>query len=157
MTTYENIIATLKKYEIPYKEFNHAPILSYEDAEREKAVHQWEGTESKNVCLIGGDSSCCVYVTLAGIRVDMKKLKELTGIKYSLANEEELRRCTGCVPGCVAPFGFGEDVLLVIDENVFDVGAYLFSPGMTTKTVQMDAKHLRGIFLELPNQKVYLK
>ena len=52
MNIYENIITSLKQHNIDFKEYDHGPILSYEDAEREQKNCGWEGTESKNVCLI---------------------------------------------------------------------------------------------------------
>jgi Ala-tRNA(Pro) deacylase len=122
---------------------------------KKKAIHGWSGTESKNVCLIANDGSCCVYVTSAGKRVDMKKLKEEIGKKYRLADEEELKTNTQCVPGCVAPFGFSKDILIVVEEELLSVGKYLFSPGLTTKTIQINAHFLRNIFESLPNSKKY--
>jgi Ala-tRNA(Pro) deacylase len=156
MGIYENIIAVLKEKNIPYQEWEHAPILSYEDAEREQKNCGWEGIESKNVCLSGSDNSCCIYVTTAGKRVDMKKLKELTGQKYRLADETELKKHIGCVPGCVSPFGFTKDILMVIEEDIFNIGEYLFSPGLTTKTIQINAKFLKDIFQDMPNRKIYI-
>jgi Ala-tRNA(Pro) deacylase len=49
MALYNKIISLLEEYTIEYTEYNHAPILNYEDAEREKANHHWQGIESKNV------------------------------------------------------------------------------------------------------------
>jgi len=42
MKLYKKIIETLKQYNINYKEFDHDPILTYEDAEKEKNNHNWE-------------------------------------------------------------------------------------------------------------------
>ena len=50
---YPNIIELLQKHQIPYDEYDHDPIVSYEDAEREKERFSWVGIESKNVFLSG--------------------------------------------------------------------------------------------------------
>lgn len=42
MTLYNNILSLLEKYVVTYTEYNHLPILNYEDAEREKAIHDWK-------------------------------------------------------------------------------------------------------------------
>ena len=152
----QTISDILKQHNVPHAQYQHGAILSYDDAEREKDIHGWNGTESKSVCLIGSDGSCVVYVTVQGKRADTKRLKELTGVKYRLADEAELAYHTACVPGCVSPFGFPQSVTLAVDESVFGVGEYLFSPGIATKTIQMDSAFLKSIFSALPNRVLYL-
>ena len=73
---YETIISLLNEHKVPYQEFDHDPILSYENAEREKAKFGWSGVESKNVFMKGNDDRYYLCVTVQGKRVDMKKFKE---------------------------------------------------------------------------------
>jgi Ala-tRNA(Pro) deacylase len=149
---YDNIIHLLKEHEVAYREYDHAPILSYEDAEREKARHDWEGTESKNVFLRGADGHYYVFATVQGQRVDFSGLKALLGTKLSLASGDEVKEVSGCVPGCVAPFGFASDITIVVDPGLFKQDAYLFSPGVTTKTVCLEPAELTRVFSALPNR-----
>lgn len=81
-TIYENIINLLRQHQIAYKEYDHEPILSYEDAEKEKNKFHWEGVESK---------------------------------------------------------------------NIFQFTDYLFSPGVTTKTIQTNIQDLKPIFENMVN------
>lgn len=149
---YDNIIQLLKEHGVAYQEYDHAPILSYEDAEREKARHGWEGTESKNVFLKGADGRYYVFATVQGQRVDFSGLKALLGTKLSLASGDEVKEFSGCVPGCVAPFGFTPDITVVVDPMLFRQDAYLFSPGVTTKTVRLKPTELKRVFSTLPNR-----
>jgi len=51
MSLYPTIMSLLQKYAILYEEFDHDPILTYEDAAREQAKRERTGRESKNVFL----------------------------------------------------------------------------------------------------------
>ncbi len=151
---YENIIGLLKQHFVPYTEFDHDPILNYEDAEKQKQAFQWTGIESKNVFMKGSDGKYYVFVTFQGQRVDFKKLKELLGVKLSIASEEDVRTVIHCVPGCVAPFGFSDQITILLDPALFTHTDYLFSPGVTTKTIQTNAQELKKIFDSIPNRKI---
>ena len=151
---YETIISLLNEHKVPYQEFDHDPILSYENAEREKAKFGWSGVESKNVFMKGNDDRYYVCVTVQGKRVDMKKLKELLGVKLSIASEDDVRDVIHCVPGCVAPFGFSPDIVVLLDMTIFAHTDYLFSPGVTTKTIHADLRDLKRVFDALPNTKI---
>jgi Ala-tRNA(Pro) deacylase len=154
MNIYENIVALLKKYNIVYREYDHDPILNYEDAEREKARLGWTGVESKNVFMKGDDGLYYLYITTQGQKVDFKKLKDLLGVKFSIASGDDVVSVIHCVPGCVAPFGFSENIVIVLDRNVFQYDDYLFSPGVTTKTIQLNVKDLEPLIKGLPNKLV---
>ena len=151
---YSNIIALLNEHNISYREFDHDPILSYEDAEREKQRLGWNGVESKNVFLKGANGQYYLYVTTQGKRVDFSQLKELTGTKTSIASEDDVRNVIMCVPGCVAPFGFCKEITIIIDPRIYEHTDYLFSPGVTTKTIQTNIQDVKSIFSCLPNKVI---
>lgn len=149
---YERIINLLTTHNISYKEYDHDPIVSYEDAEREKNRLGWNGVESKNVFMRSADSAYYVMVTTAGKRVDFAGLKELLGTKLSIASEEDVRAVAECVPGCVVPFGFADHITILLDKSIFTHTDYLFSPGVTTKTVQLNIQDIKILLANLPNK-----
>lgn len=153
-TVYQNTIDLLNKYSITFKEYDHEPILNYDDAEREKKRLGWNGIESKNVFMKGSDGNYYLYVTTQGNNVDFKMLKNLLGVKLSIATAEDVENVIHCVPGCVAPFGFDESIIVLLDVSVFNNSDYLFSPGVTTKTIQTNIKDLKIIFENLPNKVI---
>lgn len=148
---YKNIINLLQKYQITYQEFDHDPILSYEDAEREAKKFGWKGIESKNVFMKGKNDQYYVFVTTQGVKVDFKAMKELLGTKCSLVSADEVKNVIHCVPGCVSPFGFSEEIKVILDPHLFNHDEYLFSPGVTTKTIQLNVKDLKIVFDDLEN------
>lgn len=151
---YSNIIKYLKDNQIGYDEYDHDPILNYEDAEREKKRFNWVGIESKNVFLAGDDGRYYLYVTVQGQKVDFKKLKELLGVKLRIASEEDVINVIQCSPGCVAPFGFDPSITILIDISIYQQTDYLFSPGVTTKTIHANFQELKKIFNDLPNKVI---
>lgn len=153
-TIYDRITGLLAEHGVAYKEYDHDPILTYEDAEREKARLGWDGIESKNVFMRGADGSYYVMMTTAGQRVDFARLKELLGVKLSIASEDDVRNFVECVPGCVVPFGYADHITLLLDKNIFQHTDYLFSPGVTTKTVQLNIQDIKNLLAGLPNKVI---
>lgn len=149
---YERIINLLTTHNITYKEYDHDPIVSYKDAEREKNRLGWNGVESKNVFMRGADGAYYTMVTTEGQRVDFAGLKELLGTKLSIASEEDVRAVAECVPGCVVPFGFADHITILLDKSIFTHTDYLFSPGVTTKTVQLNIQDIKILLANLPNK-----
>lgn len=156
VSIYDSVISLLQKHHIAYKEFDHSPILSYEDAEREQKIHGWQGIESKNVFIESKSGKFFIFVTVFTEKVEFGRLKELLGEKCSIGKREDVERVTGCVPGCVAPFGFPEDITVILDDKLFEHTDYLFSPGVTTKTIQLAIQDLKPVFDDLPNMVLVL-
>lgn len=154
--TYQHIIAHLSRHNIPFTEYSHDPILSYEDAEREQAKHGWEGTESKSVFLKSKSGKFYVYTTTMGEKVNFAKMKEITGEKMSVGSAEDLQRETDCIPGCVCPFGFKKEISIIVDTRIFELDAYLFSPGVAEKTLRIEMKKypIRKVFASLENEVI---
>lgn len=148
---YPQIIALLQNHHIAYREFDHDPILNYADAEKMAKQFGWHGVESKNVFLKGDDEKFYLYVTIQGSKVDFKKVKQLTGAKCSIASADDVISVIHCVPGCVAPFGFDQGITILLEPSIFNHTDYLFSPGVTTKTIQLNVQDLKPLFENLPN------
>lgn len=151
MSIYNTIISLLEKHQIAYTEYNHSPILSYEDAEREKENHHWEWIESKNVFMTDGNGTYYLFVTTQWQKVDFKKMRELTGSKLTLASADDVHDKAHCVPGCVAPFWLGNTIFTLVDKNIFSYESYLFSPGITTKTIQLCPHDLMYLYQNQEN------
>lgn len=151
MKLYKKIIETLKSKNIHYKEYDHDPILTYEDAQKQQNNHNWQWVESKNVFMNDKKWNYYIFITIQWEKVDFKKMKEITWEKLSIASNEDVKNVIQCVPWCVSPFWFEPWIMTIVDEIVFDSDYYLFSPWVTTKTIQLNPKDLKVIFEELDN------
>lgn len=152
MNLYNTIISGLKSNNIQYIEYDHDPILSYEDAEREKQKFNWEWVESKNVFMTNKKWKYFVFVTVQWEKVDFNKMKKITWEKLSIASWDEVKDIIHCVPWCVAPFWFSDDIMTIIDNKIFTFDNYLFSPWVTTITIQLNPKDLKVVFEGLKNK-----
>lgn len=139
-------MSLLKKHNIAYQLYQHEPILNYEDALREQKNHKWKWTEAKSVFITNKKWKYYLFVTIMGKNVDFKKLKQLTWEKLSIASREEVKSTAYCIPGCVPPFWLPSNVSTIVDEIIFDTHSYLFSPAISTETIQLDPNDLKIIF-----------
>lgn len=65
-----------------------------------------------------GEVRPVLVVTSGDVRVDLKKLRELTGFKPRFAQGEEAEAITGFPPGGVCPFAVPGDITVLIDVSM---------------------------------------
>lgn len=149
---FQNLISLLDKANVEYKLFSHREALTYEDLAAVQKETGFFGTEGKCMVL-KADDKFIVYVTLQGQRVNFNNVKERLGVKkIRLALKEELKEYFGAEPGCAYPFGFDENVDIYVDPKIYDQEWFLFSPVLSSKTVQAKGGHLKRVFDNLTNK-----
>ena len=152
MTVYEKIMGLLNSEKISFKSYEHEPILSYEDANREKNKFNWKWIESKNVFMTNKKGKYFLFVTVEWEKVDFKEMKKIIWEKLSITSSEDVINIAKCVPWCVSPFWLEKDIFTIIDKKIFNFNNYLFSPWVTTQTIQLDPNALLNIFKKLENK-----
>ena len=153
---YLTILQLLADHEAEYRPYRHRLILSYADAEAVRVEVGFAGVEGKCLVLRAGEGFA-VCVTLAGRRVDLRRVRDrLGGAKVRLATAGELRDRFGAEPGNAYPFGFDAGVAILIDPDLFVAEWVLFSPALTTATIQVRGRDLARIFEDLPNRTVVM-
>jgi len=148
----DRIIGILDAAGAEYKLYEHRPVLTYEDIELVAQETGWQGTEMKNLVMKAGDDFV-VYVTMQGVRSDTKAMKQHLGVKkVRMATNGELEEHFSAQPGNAYPFGFGEDIRIMVDPDVYAQEWLLFSPCRPSATVQVRGKDLEKVFASLPNE-----
>ncbi len=148
----DRIIGILDSAGAEYKLYEHRQVLTYDDIAEVAKETGWEGTEMKNLVIKAGDDFV-VYVTLQGVRTDTKAMRKHLGVKkLRMATDGELEEYFGAQPGNAYPFGFGEDVRILVDPDVYAQEWLLFSPCRPNATVQVRGRDLQRVFASLPNQ-----
>lgn len=156
VAAYERIIALLDGLSIPYRTWEHRPVLNYDDAELARQEAGFDGVESKAV-VCDTDRGLVVYLTTADKRMDQRAVKRLTGARsVRLASPETLMEQLGAVPGSAYPFGFAADIPIVVDPALYDLDTLLFSPALPTVTVQISGRDLRRILDAIGNEVLEL-
>lgn len=149
---YLKLIMLLDENKVEYKLFSHEPVLSYDDSARVQKNAGYFGTEGKCLVLKAGDVFI-VYITLQGNRVNFDAIRQALGInKIRLASHEELKEYFGAEPGCAYPFGFSKDIGIFVDPRIYEQEWFLFSPVVSTKTVQAKGRDLKNVFSNLENK-----
>ena len=157
-TLYKNTISLLQNAGIEYREVEHEPVLTYEKAEEVREQFNLTGVESKSLFMKAKDGRFLMFISLEGKRVDSKLLKNLVGSKTSFCSAEELEEHTGCVAGCATPFGHNKEIVLVVDQEIFQKqGKFIFSPGPPEKTIEINIADIQKILDASENEIVLYK
>jgi Ala-tRNA(Pro) deacylase len=148
---YAAILKLLDELRVEYRLFHHRPVLSFADAHAVRLEVGYVGSESKSLVIRTGDRFV-VATTTEEKRVDLKRVRaHLGGGKVRLATADELREHFGAEPGCAYPFGFADEIQILVDPAIFEPEWLLFSPAVPTATVQVRTSDLRRVFAALAN------
>ena len=132
----------LTQNNIQYKLHNHPPVFTVEEAR--KHCYHIPGLHAKNLFLKDSKSKNHYLVTLPHYkRVEMKDIrKKISAKKLTLSRSEELIRILNLEPGSVSPFGLINDVLnqviYIVDEDVWTADKVCFHPNINTATLELD-------------------
>lgn len=148
---YDNIKNILKESNINFEEYDHEPILCFKKAKEVRERLQYNGVESKSLFIKDKSGNYYIFVTTEGKKLDSKVVKNIVGGKVSICSGEELMQITQCVPGCVAPFGYEENISLIIDEDIFNNDKIIFSPGVPEKTFIITSNEFREVLNNINN------
>ncbi|PGC99769.1 YbaK/EbsC family protein [Bacillus toyonensis] len=154
---YEDVLSLLHKTNISYEKFEHEPVLDYETDRIVRERLGLQGTPSKSLFLKSKSGDYFVFFTLEGTRFDRGEMKEITGESLSLCSPHELREKTGCTPGCVAPFGYSQDVTIIVDSSIYTYDKILITPGVPEFTIELSTEELKKIVFTCPNTVLEFK
>ncbi|PEI89681.1 DNA-binding protein [Bacillus pseudomycoides] len=142
---YEEVISLLHKTNVSYEKFEHEPVLDYETDRVVRERLGLQGAPSKSLFLKSKSGSYYVFFTLEGTRLEKNEMKEITGQRLSICSPDELREQTGCIPGCVAPFGYSRNVTIIVDSSVYAYDKILITPGVPEFTIELSTEELKKI------------
>ncbi|CAI8811779.1 MULTISPECIES: YbaK/EbsC family protein [Bacillus] len=142
---YEEVISLLHKTNVSYEKFEHEPVLDYETDRVVRERLGLQGAPSKSLFLKSKSGSYYVFFTLEGTRLEKNEMKEITGQRLSICSPDELREQTGCIPGCVAPFGYSQNVTIIVDSSVYAYDKILITPGVPEFTIELSTEELKKI------------
>lgn len=132
---YKEIINLLKTNNIPYKETEHEPVYTSEQAAKVRGISISQG--AKSLLLKCGNDF--VLVVLPGdCKLDSKKLKNLLKIKeVRFALPEEVKDKMGCEIGACYPFGNLIELPTYVDNSLSKQDVISFNPGLHTRSIEI--------------------
>ncbi len=130
------IVAHLGARGVEYRSIHHEATRTSEDSARVRGESMEIG--GKSLVLKAADRFV-VLVLSAALRAQSKGLRKALGVKrLRFANTDELLELTGCVPGCVPPFGRPiVDLPLLVDASILRNERIAFNAGSLTDSVVM--------------------
>lgn len=149
---YKNIEKFLQDYHFDYEKYEHEKIYTNEDAVAMKERLGFVGTETNTLFLKGKNGKYYVFFKYPEKRADFKYMKELTGVKVSVASADEMIEVANQTPGAVSPLGYDAEVPLIIDSGLFEEEKLVFAPGRPDNTLVIYGKDLPKMLELLGNE-----
>jgi len=136
MSVYAAILGHLDAHDAAYRLLHHEPTRTSEDSARVRGESMRIG--GKSLVLKAADRFVLLVLS-AALRARSKGLRTALGVRrLRFASPEELLALTGCVPGCVPPFGRPIlDLPLLVDTSVLHNERIAFNAGSLTDSVIM--------------------
>ena len=128
MEIFQKIKKLLKNNQVEFREIHHRPTHTSEASARARGEDLDVGGKALVMKI---DDEFIVIVISASKMIDSKKIKKHFDVKnIRFANEEELIRLTGMVPGAVPPFGRPFfDLDLYVDKSIIENETIAFNAG----------------------------
>jgi len=132
---YEEIINLLKLNKIPYKEIEHEPVYTSEQAAKVRGISISQGAKS---LLLKCEGDFILVVLPGDRKLDSKKLKSLLKVKdlrFALPNE--VKDNMGCEIGACYPFGNLIGLPTYVDNSLSKNDIISFNPGLHTRSIEI--------------------
>ena len=136
MNSYEAITSLLKTNSVKYKELEHDPIYTTEDAAKVPGLFLESGAKSM---LLKAKDKFVLVVMSGDKKLDSKKLKKVLGIKdLRFASPAEVKDKMGCIVGACYPFGSIANLETLLDKSLLDQSEISINPGLHHKSILLN-------------------
>lgn len=149
---YELVATKLNAFKIPFEVVDHPPALTTEEAD--SFIEGIEGVRTKSMFLTNKKKTAYYLLIMDDQkRLDMSKLKEITGEKrIKMASEDSLMEKMKLPAGVVSIFGLlnneEKDIHVYFDKEITKEPRMSFHPNVNTKTIFL---YTNDIFKYLEN------
>jgi Ala-tRNA(Pro) deacylase len=142
-----DIFGVLAQQGITYRRYDHEAVFTCEEADR--AVPPTGAAHTKNLFLRDKKGQRhWLLVTLCEKAIDLRQVAEVSGAdKLSFGSSDRLQRYLGVTPGAVTVLALvhdpGHQVIVLIDEDVWNAAAVQAHPLVNTATLVITQGDLR--------------
>ena len=137
----DSLLALLTSLSVPFTRYDHPAVFTCEESER--LCPPMIGAHTKQLLMKAkGKEIYVLAIVMHDKRVDTKALaKDFGAQSFSFVSPEKLKEMLGVTPGSVTPLGLIFDtekkINVVIDEDAWNIGTFLFHPLVNTATLGM--------------------
>lgn len=136
IAVFEKICKVLDEAHALYTVKSHAEASTSVQAARARGLGADGVRRGAKAMILSADGKLIQCVVPGDVLVDLEKVKALVGAKeVALANAGDVKKATGCVPGCVPPLGNLFNLPVYADTNLAQ--DMVFSAGMREKSIFM--------------------
>ena len=138
----------IDEQKIPYRlKYHSKPVFTSEEAAIERGVRL---SQVVKTLLLGAGDFVVIAVLPSHKRLDIKKLKKITGNKnLQLMDKEVIEQKTGLTVGAVSPVGSGlKSLPIFVDPSVFDEEFLDISSGDPMAGLELHRDALKGLLKE---------
>ena len=159
MSKDDKVFNYLNERQISFIKHEHPPVFTVEEAkEHWKAI---TGMHCKNLFLRDKKGRKHFLVVVESSKqIDIKKLNDQLGERFSFASPERLLKHLGLTPGSVSPFGLinNEDnlVKLILDSDIEKTEEVNFHPNINTSTLTLKTPDFLKYVDSVNNEWQYL-
>lgn len=146
MLTKNLLLKKLEDLKIEYKDFQHEPLLTVEQALA--VASHIPGAQCKNLFLKDSKNNLFLIVAVHDTKIMLKSLsKYLKAPELRFADPNLLMEYLGVLPGSVTPFGLVNDnnhkIKVILDSRIFDYKQAGFHPLENTSTTLISTEDLK--------------
>jgi len=150
----------LDELNIDYREKEHKPVLTMDDAIGLDIYDDFPGTNMKNLFLSNHKGKYFLVLIVGEKRADIKAIANGIGQpRLSFAKDEVLEEILGVVSGSVTPLGIINDtenkVTVCIDKDLIGKRLYMH-PCTNTKTMTMESEDLIKFIKHLGHEYILI-
>jgi Cys-tRNA(Pro) deacylase len=138
----------IDEQKIPYRlKYHSKPVFTSEEAAIERGVRL---SQVVKTLLLGAGDFVVIAVLPSHKRLDIKKLKKITGNKnLQLMDKRVIEQKTGLTVGAVSPVGSGlKSLPMFVDPSVFDEEFLDISSGDPMAGLELHRDALKGLLKE---------
>lgn len=146
MMVYEKVITMLEQSGAAFQLHEH-PVVTTIDVAKQKVPHLTHNLLKTVVFKIKG-ADWILAAVQSYDRIHYKKLADAVGVKRTQLRSiapEQVESDLGFEIGGVGPFAVREDIQVVFDASLKDLGPIFCGSGKNTRTIEMGAQDLIGL------------
>lgn len=156
----ENLKKYLLKNNVNYVIHKHKAVFTVNESKEEPEIKFIPGLRTKSLFLRDKNKNFYLVCLPGEKRLNIKFLKEKLDVtELHFASPEELKIHLNLTPGSVSIFGMinAKNVLLILDEEVWQADITGFHPNINTATLEISHKDLEKFINSLNCKKLIIK
>ena len=133
---YKNILNLLKEKAVAFHEIKHMPINTSDEA---LEIFGYVGADTLKTIALDSDILQLIITLTIDERIDFKQLKTMYGVTFRFMERSKIQVVLGAEPGGLSPFGYNNNICVLITYKAYMAKRILINPGRRDLTLNIDS------------------